>query len=178
MVAQYDGITEALFKKDAAGKTVYYPWGTRRTGVIIPSEDEVEFIKKKANKFYKWLPYIVLIPVFSIAVFGISLINIIIFFSLIIIYFLTFEIIIRKLIKKYQKSDERYTFYQIWSRDAEVTTFRKIIFYIALFIFMLAYGMHKAIIEGSLIYGIIAIIVFGFPIFVSCFMIYVKFVRK
>ena len=44
-----DGLTDAAFKKDASGKTLFYPWGIFGSGVIIDSEDKTTQIRG----FYK-----------------------------------------------------------------------------------------------------------------------------
>ncbi len=48
----FDGLADAVFKKNAAGQTVYYPWGIFGKGYVIESEEQKERIRSFMKKNY------------------------------------------------------------------------------------------------------------------------------
>lgn len=53
----FDGLTDAAFKRDASGNTLFYPWGIWGSGFIVDSEGK----KNQIRGFYKKM-YMVMLP--------------------------------------------------------------------------------------------------------------------
>lgn len=52
----FDGIVASLFKKDAHGNTLFYPWGRLGSGIILDNSDQEKSVYNFTKKFYMiWL---------------------------------------------------------------------------------------------------------------------------
>lgn len=48
----FDGLTDGSFKKDSLGRTLFYPWGSWSSGVIIETEEKKEQIRNLLKNGY------------------------------------------------------------------------------------------------------------------------------
>ena len=66
----FDGLTDASFKTDAEGRTVYYRWGVLAKGRVLPDEETKARLRKFVKTYYmvSLLPVIFLVPFLNIFV--------------------------------------------------------------------------------------------------------------
>ena len=57
----FDGLTDAAFKKDRFGNTVFYPWGVFGRGRILPDEQSIGNVRQFLRGYYQAL-FCVVIP--------------------------------------------------------------------------------------------------------------------
>jgi hypothetical protein len=67
----FDGLTDAAFKKDRSGNTVYYPWGVFGRGRILPDEKVAE-VRLFLRRYYQAIflgivPMAVVVQIKSVA---------------------------------------------------------------------------------------------------------------
>jgi hypothetical protein len=76
----FDGLTNASFKKDKEGNSIFYPWGTFGRGLVIPDDQSEERLRSFINRYYKvslpsiitvgviggWLLASLLVPLFAL----------------------------------------------------------------------------------------------------------------
>ena len=75
----FDGLVSGAFKKDAAGHTVFYPWGILGKGYVVPSVVEEERLRSFLKTMYMillpgiiiiqvvfgaWVNFVIVIPVY------------------------------------------------------------------------------------------------------------------
>jgi hypothetical protein len=48
----FEGLADAAFKNDADGRTLFYPWGIFGRGVVVPTEQEAERLRKFQQRTY------------------------------------------------------------------------------------------------------------------------------
>ncbi len=174
----YTSLEKSIFRTDAAGNTVYYPWGMRRTGVIVPSEDDLKAIKNRTRKFYSRLPYILFLSILLIAIYGNSLLQAIIICIPIFLYFAVFEVATRRSIKNYQKTSEVFTYAELWRRNAKNQSLLKTVLAGILSLILLVYATYATVIENNYFFGFIAIPTSVFLIMASSVVIYMKLAAK
>jgi hypothetical protein len=107
----FDGLTNASFKTDAQGITLFYKWGVLGKGYIIPSADK----KNEIHKFLK-LYYMVSLPI----IIGVgAFINWLLAALLVIPFFIWFQIKISSLTKGLTISHEKLTLKESYTNSAK-----------------------------------------------------------
>ena len=46
----FDALAEGVFKKNALGNTVFYPWGVLGSGFVVPTDED----RGRIHAFYAW----------------------------------------------------------------------------------------------------------------------------
>jgi hypothetical protein len=63
----FDGLTEAAFKKDGNGNTVFYPWGVLGKGRVLTDPARAERLRAFVRRYYQvTLPIIIVVGVVRI----------------------------------------------------------------------------------------------------------------
>ena len=152
----FDGMTDACFKTDAQGTTLFYKWGVLGKGYIIPSADK----KDEIRKFLK-LYYMISLPI--IIVLG-AFINWLLATILVIPFFIWFQIKISSLTKDLAISNEKLTLKESYTNSAkghnETTLWLLLIFSILMFLGGLFVLLIAKNLKGQIL-GIGCIIMFG-----------------
>lgn len=106
----FDGLTEASFKKNAQGETLFYPWGVLGKGYIVSDA------KKEADlrKFTK-LNYMITLP---LVIVNQSLFGFIPNLVLLPIYLIAFLVILKKLTKDLPIANEKLKITESYKNSA------------------------------------------------------------
>ncbi len=107
----FDGVTDAIFKKDASGNTLFYPWGIFGSGFIIDSEDRKDQIRGLIKTIY-----IIMIPAIVIIQVTVGAwLNLVLLPVFIVWYCFT----VKKLTKGLQKTEEKLRVSEAYKNSAK-----------------------------------------------------------
>lgn len=169
-MSYFDGLTEASFKKNTQGETLFYPWGVLGKGYLVQDS------KKEAHlrKFTK-LNYMVTLPLVIVnqILFG-YLPNLI----LMPIYLITFVVILKKLTKGLPYAEEKLKISESYKNSASKHNLATLI---VLDIAALAFTLTGLlfILEGrNVLLGAFAFILFGFTTVAISYMLWNKLKTK
>ena len=116
----FDGLTDAVFKKDSAGNNVFYPWGIFGSGFIIHSEDQKNQIRNFYKTMYRMmLPAIVIIHV---------LVGVWLNLVLLPIYIAWYHLRMRKITKDLPKTLEKLKISEAYKNSAKSHNLPTLIF--------------------------------------------------
>lgn len=106
----FDGLTDASFKRDAAGRSLFYPWGVFGAGYITTDEQRQKLRSSLRKMYMVMLGVIILVQM----IFG-SLVNL----GLLAIYFPSYWLWARRTTASLTKSDEKLTVRQSYTSSAK-----------------------------------------------------------
>jgi hypothetical protein len=169
-MSYFDGLTEASFKKNTQGETLFYPWGALGKGYIVQDT------KKEADlrKFTK-LNYMITLPLVIVnqVLFG-YLPNLI----LMPIYLITFFVVLKKLTKDLTTTDEKLKISESYKNSARKHNLATLIILGITALLFTITGL-LFIIEGrNAVLGSFAFILFGFTTVVISYMLWIKIKTK
>ncbi|MCC6138381.1 MAG: hypothetical protein IT287_07090 [Bdellovibrionaceae bacterium] len=150
----FDGLTEASFKKNNLGQTLYYPWGVMGKGYLVIDNAR----EQQLRKFTK-LNYLITLPVviFNQVIFGV-LPNLI----LLPIYIVTFIFLLRKYTSNLPVVTEKLGVKEAYRNSASRHSLTTLLALEVVAIAFVTMGI-LFIIEGRNTYlGIFAVALFGF----------------
>jgi len=107
----FDGLTDAVFKKDSSDNTLFYPWGIFGSGFVIDSEEK----KNQIRGFIKKM-YIVLLPVIIIIQ---GTVGYWLYWVLLPVYFVWYIFMIKKITKDLPKSTEKLKISEAYKNSAK-----------------------------------------------------------
>jgi hypothetical protein len=149
-----DGLVDSSFKKDAEGRTVFYPWGTLGSGYIVETGD----LRNQIRSLYKTV-LIVLIPttvLFQITV-GWWLNLVLVPFCVIGCYFW-----VRNLTKGLPKSTEKLTTAEAYKNSARSYNLTLLIGLEFLSVIFVTTGFLLLLNGGDRFVALASIVFFGF----------------
>ncbi len=165
----FDGLTDASFKKDAAGNTVFYPWGIFSAGFVIDSEVE----KNRIRNFYKKM-YMIIIP-------AIILIQIIVGFwlnlLLLPIYIAWYFFTAKKITRELKKTEEKLKITEAYTNSAKSHNFLTLIFFELISLGFVAIGFLM-LSTGAAFIAYVSIGFFGLCSIAIGYMIFAKIKNK
>lgn len=116
----FDGLTDASFKTDAEGNSLFYPWGVMGAGYILPSEYKKNSIRTYIKRMYMIvLPAIILIQI----VFG-FLPNLI----LLAVYMIWYYLAVKKMTSDLTKSTVKLKTSEAYTNSAKSHNLPTLIF--------------------------------------------------
>lgn len=165
-MSYFDGLTEASFKKNNEGQTLYYPWGVLGRGYLVTDIEK----ENQLRKFTK-MNYVIILPIVVITqiLFGI-IPNLVI----LPIYMIVFVVLLKKFTAGLPTVTEKLKVGEAYRNSASRhNLFTLIILEIAALLFALAGLLF--IIEGrNVLLGVFAVVLFGFTAAAIAFMAWSK----
>ena len=97
-------LSDALFKTDSHGNTIFYPWGMIGKGYVLPDRQTED----KVRRFVIWYHFTVLVTLLFVGAFlGLWIVNLIVVLPVVIILW---GLIVKRFTKGLQPSDKKLTF--------------------------------------------------------------------
>lgn len=162
----FDGLADAIFKKDTEQKTVFYPWGVLGSGLIIENEEQ----KKRVRSIIKRM-YIIMLPTIIILQLTVGLwANA----ALLPLYLIWYFLWAKKLSKTLNKSEEKLKLSEAYRNSAKSHNLAMLlVLELACFTFL---GLAVLLImkNGLVWQGVVSIVLFGLSSIAIGYMIVVK----
>ncbi|MCK4946105.1 MAG: hypothetical protein KAS59_07570 [Alphaproteobacteria bacterium] len=137
----FDGLTEASFKKDASGKTLFYPWGTFGSGFIIESEERHTKLRAFLKRMYMILfPAIIIIQI----TFGFWL-NLL----LLPVYFVWYFYTVKNIIKDLPKTTEKLSAREAYKNSAKSHNLVTLVILMIISLGFVAIGIYIWVLTGA-----------------------------
>jgi hypothetical protein len=107
----FDGLTDAVFKEDSSGNTLFYPWGIFGAGFVIDSEEKKNQIRGLIKKIY-----IVMLPVLIITQATVGFWLNLALFSIFLIWYI---FMVKKISKDLPKSKDKLKLSESYKNSAK-----------------------------------------------------------
>ena len=150
----FDGLTDAIFKKDVQGRDLFFPYGILGSGYVLTSEEQ----KNKIRKFIK-IMYIVMLPGIYVAA---MLIGFWIAIVILPIYYVWYYFMMKKMMTGLNKSEEKLKVSESYKNSARShNLWVLIVLELFTFVFVIA-GIFIIFSTANLWFGVLTILFFGF----------------
>jgi len=161
----FNAISNAWFKKDENSKTVFYPHGKLGSGYILDQVSE-----KKIRSFVKW---------YNIVVFPIVVVTTMFFrwyaLLLLIIFWPTYEIAVRRLLKGQAKTQTKMSIREVNKNMARSFGLPWLILLLLMSLLMFMASLVVLIFTDRRTIGVVGVLLFGLGIFQSVWQIKMHF---
>lgn len=168
----FDDLADKVFKKDASGNTIIYPWLISGSGFIIDSEDK----KNQIHGFYK-KKYMIMLPAFIIIIILMAELEIWLRLVLLAVYEVWDYFSVKKVIKDLRKTEEKLKMSEFYANSAKSSNFPTLIFngltslgFVAIGIWLLQFG--------KILVALLSIGFFGYCAIGYGYMIFAKIKNK
>ncbi|MCW8916287.1 MAG: hypothetical protein OQK24_10615 [Magnetovibrio sp.] len=172
MMGYFDGLTDAAFKKNDRGDTVFYPWGIFGNGYILDSEETGKSIKSTLKRLYIIVFSIFFIILFLQSFAGIFL-HLSILISLPIIYLGWHVVTIKRITSGLATTKEKLRFSESLSNSAKSHNLLTLYLLLIASLVLSASGFLM-LSAGDIVWGAFTMLLFGYGVIVIGKMIRVK----
>lgn len=160
----FDGLADAVFKKDASGNNLFYPWGVLGAGYIIESEEK----KNQIRGFYKKM-YMVMLPAIIIIQVAVGFWPNLI---LLPIYYVWYYFSSKKMTKGLKKSSEKLGLLEAYKNSAKSHNLPTLIIlelvslgFLAAGIWLLSIGLGSVAVYFCVAFAVLCVAAIGYMIF-------------
>jgi hypothetical protein len=149
----FDGLTDAIFKKDTSGNTLFFPWGVLSSGVVIDTEEKKDEIKKIIkNTYIVMIPIIIIIQLIVGYWLNLALLP---FFTIWYIY------IVKKITKDLPRSQEKLKLTEAYKNSAKSHNLLMLVLLELSSLFFVAIGVWMALKGAKVMIAYLSIVFFG-----------------
>jgi Ca2+/Na+ antiporter len=159
----FDGLTDASFKKDSAGNSLFYPWGALGSGYIIESDESKNHIRGQIKT-----TYVVIIPLIIIVQVTVGVWLNAILLPVFVAWYIFY---VKKMTKTLKKSDEKLTVKESVENSAKSHNLMTLILLLIISLGFVSIAVILLISKGSHFVPYAAIAMFGPGVFIFTRMI-------
>lgn len=160
----FDGLADAVFKKDLAGNTLFYPFGVMGSGYVLESDDQRALIRT----FYKKM-YMVMLPTIVVVQVAIGWwLNV----ALLPVFYVWYYFYAKKITKRLTKSAEKLKVSEAYKNSAKSHNLTQLIFlelisigFVAIGFWILLTGRNQFIALSSIGFFGLCGVAIGYMIF-------------
>ncbi|WP_428738791.1 hypothetical protein [Sulfurimonas sp.] len=115
----FDALSEALFKEDENGNTIFYKWGIMGRGVVVDTQEKKDQIISLTTIYYTIVFAFIFIMNFSIFIYHIDIVlNTVIFLGIGVVLTLWYLYQISKITKGLEYSQTKLSMYDSWKKTS------------------------------------------------------------